>query len=257
MLNKILLLNPIIQTILATLFTYFITALGASLVFFVKRINKTFMDGMLGLASGIMIASSFFSLLLPALNISDELNINYILLIIGFIIGGLFLYISDRIYDKINKNNSKKRSFLLTLSITLHNIPEGMAIGVAFGSVLYGTTSLLSAWAIAIGIGIQNFPEGSAISMPLKRDGYSNKKAFFIGQLSGIVEPLSGLIGVLIVTKIKLLLPFLLSFAAGAMIYVVSKELIPESQTNKNKNLMALFTIIGFSIMMVLDIFLG
>ena len=257
MINKLLTLNPIIQTLIATLFTYFVTALGASLVFFVKKINKTFMDGMLGFSAGIMIASSFFSLLLPAINISNELNINKFFLVISFIFGGLLIFFGDKVYGLLKKDDSSlKRAILLTSSITLHNIPEGMAIGVAFGSILNGT-SLLSAWAIAIGIGIQNFPEGTAISIPLKREGFSNKKAFFIGQLSGIVEPISGIIGALLVIKIKLLLPILLSFAAGAMIYVVVEELIPESQTNKNKSLMSIFTLLGFSIMMILDIFLG
>ena len=148
---------------------------------------------------------------------------------------------------------------LLMSSITLHNIPEGMAIGVAFGSVIYGINgaTLVAAWTLALGIGLQNFPEGSAISMPLIREGYSKKKAFFLGQISGIVEPISGVIGALLVTKISILLPILLSFAAGAMIYVVVQELIPESQTNKNKSLMALFTLFGFSLMMILDIALG
>ena len=144
-------------------------------------------------------------------------------------------------------------------SITLHNIPEGMAIGVAFGSYIYGIdgASLIEAWTLALGIGLQNFPEGMAISMPLRREGFSSKKSFFYGQLSGIVEPISGLIGALLVMKIRILLPILLSFAAGAMIYVVIEELIPESQTNKRKELMALFTILGFSLMMVMDITLG
>ena len=148
---------------------------------------------------------------------------------------------------------------MLITSITLHNIPEGMAVGVAFGSVVYGLdgATLAAAWTLALGIGLQNFPEGTAVSVPLRREGMSRKKAFFWGQLSGIVEPISGVIGALLVLKIRLLLPFLLSFAAGAMIYVVVQELIPESQTNKKKELMALFTLIGFSVMMILDIALG
>ena len=261
MFNKILLLNPIIQSLIATLFTYSVTALGASIVFFFKKINKTIMDGMLGFAAGIMIAASFFSLLLPSLNMANELNISSIYILLGFISGGLLLFIGDKIYNifEKNKNNSLKRSFLLMSSITLHNIPEGMAIGVAFGSVIYGINgaNLISAWTLALGIGLQNFPEGSAVSMPLRREGFSLKKSFFLGQLSGIVEPISGVIGALLVIKIRLLLPILLSFAAGAMIYVVIEELIPESQTNKRKDLMALFTILGFSLMMILDISLG
>ena len=153
-------------------------------------------------------------------------------------------------------DNSLKRCIMIILSITLHNIPEGMAVGVAFGSVIYNIpgASILSAWIIALGIGIQNFPEGSAISLPLRREGLSRKKAFFFGQLSGLVEPIAGVIGALLVLKIRLLLPFLLAFAAGAMIYVVVQELIPESQTNKKKEVMAMFTLVGFSIMMILDI---
>ncbi|MBR2997807.1 MAG: ZIP family metal transporter [Bacilli bacterium] len=264
MFDKILSLNPLLQALLATLFTYSITALGASIVFFLKKINKTFMDGMLGFAAGIMIAASFFSLLLPSINITKELNINTpIFILLGFIGGGLLLYIGDKIYDKLEKNKSKKDSFkraiMLMSSITLHNIPEGMAIGVAFGSVIYGINgaNLISAWTLALGIGLQNFPEGSAVSMPLRREGFSLKKSFFLGQLSGIVEPISGIIGALLVIKIRLLLPILLSFAAGAMIYVVIEELIPESQTNTQKSLMALFTLFGFSLMMILDVTLG
>ena len=259
MIDYILNLNPIIQALLATLFTYSITALGASIVFFFKKVNKTFMDGTLGFAAGIMIAASFFSLLLPAINMCEQLNIKeWIVLLCGFIGGGLLIFIGDKVYNIFSKNNNK-RVILLISSITLHNIPEGMAIGVAFGSVIYGIdgASLVAAWTLSLGIGLQNFPEGTAISMPLRRDGYSLKKAFFLGQLSGLVEPISGIIGALLVMKVRILLPILLSFAAGAMIYVVVQELIPESQTNKNKSLMALFTLIGFSLMMVLDITLG
>ena len=263
MFNKLLSLNPILQALIAGLFTYSITALGAALVFFMKKINKTFLDGMLGFSAGIMISASFFSLLFSSIEISNELNlISWLVVLIGFISGGLLLFIGDKIYDlmkKKKKRKSLKRCTMLIISITLHNIPEGMSIGVAFGSVIYGITgaSLLSAWIIALGIGLQNFPEGTAISMPLRREGLSRKKAFFFGQLSGIVEPISAIIGALLVIKIRILLPILLSFAAGAMIYVVVQELIPESQTNKKKNLMAIFTIVGFSLMMVLDIALG
>lgn len=258
MINKILSLNPIVQALIAGLFTYSITLLGAALVLFMKKINKTFMDGMLGFSAGIMIAASFFSLILPSINMANELNLNSSLIVlIGFISGGLLLFIGDKIYNHFNNNKSKKRCTMLITSITLHNIPEGMAVGVAFGSVLYGSSTLIAAWIIALGIGIQNFPEGSAISIPLRREGLSRKKAFFFGQLSGIVEPISALLGALLVMKIQILLPILLSFAAGAMIYVVTEELIPESQTNKRKDIMALFTILGFSLMMFLDISLG
>ena len=162
--------------------------------------------------------------------------------------------------DKAEGLKSKAaRSMMMVLAVALHNIPEGLAVGVAFGSTMYGLdgATLMSAWTLAIGIGIQNFPEGTAVSVPLRREGFSLKKAFYYGQLSGIVEPISGLLGAILVLKIRLILPFLLSFAAGAMIYVVVEELIPESQTNKNKNIMAMFTLIGFSIMMLLDVLLG
>ncbi len=269
MINEIINLNPIIQAFIAGLFTYSITALGASLVYFFKNINKNLMDGMLGFAAGVMISASFFSLINPAITMSENLNLMpWIIVTIGFISGGLLLFIGDKIYDiyenehpikKHNKKESLKRSLMLMLSITLHNIPEGMAIGVAFGSVIYGIegASIIAAWTLALGIGLQNFPEGTAISMPLRREGFTRNKAFFLGQLSGIVEPISSVIAAILVIKIRTLLPFLLSFAAGAMIYVVVEELIPESQTNKKKDVMALFTLIGFSVMMILDIALG
>ena len=260
MFKYILSLDPIIQALIATIFTYLITMIGASLVFFIKKINKTFMDGMLGVSAGIMIAASFFSLLNPAINMINNLKLPLIIIIIGFISGGLLLFIGDKTYDIVNKKeHSFKRCFMLIMSITLHNIPEGMAIGVSFGSIIYGIdgANLISAWTLALGIGLQNFPEGSAVSLPLKREGFSSKKSVFYGQLSGLVEPISGIIGALLVIKIRLLLPFLLAFAAGAMIYVVIEELIPESQTNKNKSLMAIFTLLGFSLMMFLDITLG
>ena len=209
-----------------------------------------------------MIAASFFSLLLPSINMSKELKlIPWLIVSIGFISGGLFLYLGNKIYErKMNKtDNSLKRCIMIILSITLHNIPEGMAVGVAFGSVIYNIpgASILSAWIIALGIGIQNVPEGSAISLPLRREGFSRKKAFFFGQLSGIVEPIAAVLGAVLVMKIRILLPILLSFAGGAMIYVVTEELIPESQKNNKKELMTIFTIIGFTIMMILDIALG
>jgi zinc transporter, ZIP family len=262
MINFFVSLNPFIQALIATLFTWGVTALGASLVFFFKKENKNILDAMLGLAAGIMIAASFLSLLSPAIEMCNNLKmITWLVTFIGFFSGGLLLFIGDKIFDRLNKKatTSIKRSLMLIFSITLHNIPEGLAIGVAFGSVAYGLShaTLNSACMLALGIGIQNFPEGTAVSVPLRRENFSRKKAFFIGQLSGIVEPISGLIGALLVLKVRLLLPYLLSFAAGAMIYVVIEELIPESQSNEKKDLMALFSIIGFSIMMILDIALG
>lgn len=268
MLDKILSLNPILQAGLATMFTWGVTAIGASLVYFFKKINKNLMDGMLGFAGGVMIAASFFSLIAPAITMAENLNlIPWLIVFLGFFSGGLLLFIGDKAYDiyekrhpqKEDKKFNMKRCFMLVCSITLHNIPEGMAVGVAFGSVIYGLegATLAAAWTLALGIGLQNFPEGTAVSMPLRREGISRNKSFFIGQLSGIVEPIAGIIGAILVMKVQILLPFLLSFAAGAMIYVVVEELIPESQTNKKKDLMALFTLIGFSVMMILDVALG
>ena len=258
--NNFVNLNPIIQAFIATLFTWFVTLLGSAIVFFFKKINKTFMDGMLGFAAGIMIAAAFFSLLSPAIEMANNLEINVVTIIsIGFILGGLLLFVGDKVFDSLNKKENNifnKRTIMLILSITLHNIPEGLAVGVAFGSIAYGLdgATIGSAWILALGIGLQNFPEGCAVSLPLLREGLSRKKAFFWGQLSGIVEPISGVIGAILVMKIRIILPFLLSFASGAMIYVVIQELIPASQTNKRKDLMALFSLIGFVIMMILDI---
>lgn len=260
-------LNPVIQAFLATLFTYSVTATGAALVFLFKKVNKNVMDAMLGFAAGVMIAASFWSLLSPAIEMANNLNmISWLVAFIGFFTGGLLLFLGDKFFNyfdkkyyKRSKKTNFKRSLMLILSITLHNIPEGLAVGVAFGSIKYGLNgaTLSAACLLALGIGLQNFPEGTAVSVPLRREGFSRQKAFFWGQLSGIVEPIAGVIGALLVLKVQFLLPFLLSFAAGAMIYVVVQELIPESQTNKRKDLMALFTLIGFSIMMILDVALG
>jgi len=259
--------NPVLLAFLATLFTWFVTMLGSALVFFFKKVNKNILDAMLGFAAGVMIAASFWSLLSPSIEMAENLNmIPWLVAFLGFFSGGLLLFIGDKIFNriekKLNKRNEKnnfKRCMMLVFSITLHNIPEGLAVGVAFGSVAYGLdgATTASALILALGIGLQNFPEGTAVSVPLRREGLSRKKAFFWGQLSGIVEPISGVIGALLVLKMRFLLPFLLAFAAGAMIYVVVQELIPESQSNRKKDLMALFTLVGFSIMMILDIALG
>lgn len=265
MINFFCNLNHITQALLATLFTWGVTALGAALVFLFKNIKKNIMDAMLGFAAGVMISAAFWSLLLPAIEMAEKLKmITWIIATIGFLSGGLLLFIGDKLFGKIKTKNKYdntrfKRCLMLIFSITLHNIPEGLAIGVAFGSLSYGLegSTLAATCLLALGIGIQNFPEGTAVSVPLRREGMSRKKAFFFGQLSGIVEPISAVVGALLVTKIRFMLPFLLSFAAGAMIYVVVEELIPESQTNEKKDLMALFTLIGFSLMMILDIALG
>lgn len=259
--NFIFNLNPIIQALLATLFTWAVTALGAALVFMFKKIHKNILDSMLGIAAGVMIAASFWSLLSPSIEMANVLKINIILSVAGgFLSGGLLLFIGDKFMNKMqNKSSNLKRTLMLIVSITLHNIPEGLAVGVAFGSTLYGLdgATLMSAWTLAIGIGIQNFPEGTAVSVPLRREGFSRNKSFIYGMLSGIVEPISGVLGALLVLKVRIILPFLLAFAAGAMIYVVIQELIPESQTNENKEVISMCTLIGFTIMMLLDVLLG
>ena len=262
MINFFMHLDHTIQALIATLFTFSITVLGSAIVFFFKKVNKNIMDAMLGFAAGVMIAASFWSLLEPSIKMAESLNmIPWLIAFLGFFTGGLLLFIGDKIYVSLNKktNNSKKRCLMLIFSIVLHNIPEGLAVGVAFGSLNYGLDGVtIGACALlAFGIGLQNFPEGTAVSVPLRREGLSRFKSFIIGSLSGIVEPIAGVIGAILVLKIRYILPFLLSFAAGAMIYVVVQELIPESQTNKRKDLMALFTLIGFSIMMILDVALG
>lgn len=255
-------ISPILLALMATLFTWFVTLLGASLVYFFKKVNKTILDCMLSISAGVMIAASFWSLLAPSIEMAESLAMNKAIIpAIGFLCGGLLILLMDKIFSKKNSvlSSSKKRCLLLVLSITLHNIPEGLAVGVAFGSIMYNLdgATLMSAIGLAIGIAIQNFPEGCAVSVPLRREGMSRNKAFFYGQLSGFVEPIAGVIGALLVLKVRIILPFFLAFAAGAMIYVVASELIPECQENKNKGLISMFTLIGFVIMMLLDVLLG
>ncbi|ASN04645.1 ZIP family metal transporter [Virgibacillus necropolis] len=264
-------LDPIILALLATLFTWGMTALGAALVFTQKNMNQKFLDSMLGFAGGVMIAASFWSLLSPALEMAEDGPVPiWVPAAIGFMLGGLFLWSVDKILPHLHPGQKmesaeginpkkKKRSTLLVLAITLHNIPEGLAIGVAFGAVAAGfeTASMASAMALAIGIGIQNFPEGVAVAMPLRRDGMSRKKSFMYGQFSGLVEPISAVIGVLAVTFIEPMLPYALSFAAGAMIFVVVEEVIPSSQEEGNKDLASLTLMVGFTVMMILDVALG
>ena len=266
MLNWFIDLPPHIQALMATLFTWAVTALGAALVFVFKKVSAAIMDAMLGFAAGVMIAASFWSLLSPAIEMAENVGINpWLTVLMGFMLGGGLLFSGDRFFTAMEekhqseKNGRMKRCLMLVSSITLHNIPEGMAVGVAFASAAYGLegATLAAAGLLALGIGLQNFPEGTAVSVPLRREGMSRRKAFFYGQLSGIVEPIAGVVGVLLVLHVRILLPYLLAFAAGAMIYVVVEELIPESQTNEKKDVMALFTLIGFSVMMVLDVALG
>lgn len=262
-------LNPVTQAFLGTLFTWGMTALGASLVFFTKGANQKFMDSMLAFAGGVMIAASYWSLLAPAIEMADKQPIpSWIPAVVGFLLGGVFLMFVDRLMPLIQNhqylhdikdNKAKSRTALLIISITLHNIPEGLAIGVAFGALASGfsESALAGAIALAIGIGIQNFPEGLAVSMPLHRDGMPKKKSFFFGQFSGMVEPISAVIGALAVIVIKPLLPYALAFAAGAMIFVVAKEIIPGSQEKGNTQLASISLMIGFAVMMTLDVALG
>ncbi len=257
-------LSPIYQALIAGVFTFLITVLGSSLVFFFKSVNKNIMDMMLAISAGIMLAASFFSLLNPAINISNELILNtWLVIFSGFSCGGLLLYVGDKILNKIeNKGKTSisnlKRSIMLFSSITLHNIPEGLVLGVSYGSIIYNfnSASLASSIALTIGIAIQNFPEGSAISLPMRRDGISRFKSFVFGSISAIVEPIFAVLGAILVLKIRAFLPFVLSLTAGAMIFVIVMELIPESQANKRKGLMALALMLGFSIMMILELVL-
>ncbi|MCL2086123.1 MAG: ZIP family metal transporter [Oscillospiraceae bacterium] len=256
-------LEPVYQGLVATLFTYFVTALGAGLVFFFKSVNRKVMDMMMGFAAGVMIAASFWSLLSPAIYLAEELGFNAWLTVTGgFALGGIFVTVSDIWLSKSQFISSKgtpfKRSVLLAFSVTLHNIPEGLAVGVAFGSVAMGLegTSIIGAIMLAFGIGLQNFPEGACISMPLYRDGFSRTKSFLIGQASGIVEPIAGVLGVLFAMSMRGALPFALSFSAGAMIAVACAELLPES-FKKNKTVSSFGVLSGFAVMMALDVGLG
>lgn len=263
-------LSPVLQALIATLFTWFVTALGAALVFFFKTINRKVLDGMLGFAAGVMIAASYWSLLAPAIEMAEGSNLPaWVPATSGFLMGGLFLYIADKIIPHLHlgfpmdeaegPKTSWHRSILLVMAITLHNIPEGLAVGVAFGALASDLPSatLAGAVALALGIGIQNFPEGAAVSVPLRREGFSRLKSFWYGQASGIVEPIAGVLGAASVIFIKPILPYALAFAAGAMIYVVVEELIPESQLEKNTDIATMGAMGGFAVMMTLDVALG
>jgi ZIP family zinc transporter len=263
--------SPVTQALLATLFTWGVTAAGASLVFLTRTVNAKLMDSMLGFAAGVMIAASFWSLLAPGIEMAEELgHIPWLTAATGFMSGGIFMRLTDKFLPHLHPGlstdksegikTSWQRSTLLVLAITLHNIPEGLAVGVAFGAVAAGLPSatLGGAIALAIGIGIQNFPEGTAVAVPLRREGMSKTKSFLMGQASGIVEPIAGVIGALFVMRMQNILPYALCFAAGAMIFVVVEELIPESQRNyANIDIVTMATMTGFSTMMILDVALG
>ena len=261
-------IDPILAALYATLFTWFLTAFGASFVFFFKNMNRVVLDGMLGFTGGVMIAASFWSLLAPAIEMSKgEGFIKVIPAAVGFALGALFIFGLDKLLPHLHINFQEtegvkspwQRTTLLVLAITLHNIPEGLAVGVLFGGVAAGIpeASIAGAVTLAIGIGIQNFPEGIAVSMPLRRMGMSRWESFMYGQSSAIVEPIAGVLGAVAVTFFTPLLPYALAFAAGAMIFVVVEEVIPETQQDKNTDIATLGLIGGFIVMMVLDVALG
>jgi len=263
--------NPVTQALIATLFTWAVTAAGAAIVFFTKTVNQKLMDSLLGFAAGVMIAASFWSLLAPGIEMAQNLgHTPWLTAATGFLSGGIFMRLADRFLPhlhlglKIEQSEGVKtswqRSTLLVLAITLHNIPEGLAVGVAFGAVAVSqsTTTIGGAIALAIGIGLQNFPEGAAVSLPLRREGMGRTKSFFMGQASGVVEPIAGVIGAAFVIHIQHILPYALCFAAGAMIFVVVEELIPESQRiEANIDIVTMATMVGFTVMMILDVALG
>ena len=264
-------LHPVWQALLATLFTWGVTALGASVVFFFKKISRRVLDAMLGFAAGVMMAASYWSLLAPAIEMAEESGgvPSWVPAVVGFVGGAGFLWVVDKLLPHLHLGlpieqaegplTNWRRSILLVSAITLHNIPEGLAIGVAFGAVGANVPSatLGGAVALALGIGLQNFPEGTAVSVPLRREGLSRLKSFWYGQMSGIVEPVAALAGAAAVIFVRPILPYALSFAAGAMIFVVVEELIPESQLAKNTDLATMAAIVGFAVMMTLDVALG
>jgi ZIP family zinc transporter len=263
-------LDPILQAFLATCFTWFVTALGAATVFIFTSLNRKILDGMLGFAAGVMIAASFWSLLAPAIEMGEDFSFpSWIPATVGFLAGGVCLWGIDKILPHLHfglpmkeaegVKTSWQKVVLLIMAITLHNFPEGLAVGVAFGAVAANLPSatLAGATALALGIAIQNFPEGAAVSFPLRREGVSRFKSFWYGQLSAVVEPIAGVLGVLAVTLMRPILPFALAFAAGAMIFVVVEDLIPESQMAKNTDVATVGAMLGFAIMMTLDVALG
>jgi ZIP family zinc transporter len=263
-------LNPILQALLATIFTWGMTAAGAATVFLAKNVSRSLLNAMLGFAAGVMIAASFWSLLAPAIAMSEGSGVpGWIPATVGFLLGGAFLWVVDRILPHLHLGleieqaegikTTWQRSVLLVTAITLHNFPEGLAVGVAFGAVAAGlpAATLAGAIALTIGIGIQNFPEGLAVSMPLRREGFSRGKSFLYGQASGLVEPIAGVLGAAAVLLMQPILPYALSFAAGAMIYVVVEELIPESQQGQDTHMSTIGAMLGFAVMMILDVALG
>lgn len=269
-------MSPVLMSFISGLITWGVTAAGAALVFLFKDIKPKVLNSMLGFASGIMLAAAFWSLLLPALELSVESGMgdsSWIPVIVGFALGGLFILGADKLLPHVHSLEDEpkegavgnvdtmRRSVLLVVAITMHNIPEGLAYGVAFGAIGYATSFSEASAAIilVVGIALQNFPEGAAVSIPLRRDGYTRKKAFFYGQASGAVEPIAAVVGALLSSQIQTLLPYALSFAAGAMVFVVVSELVPESQEDSHLYGHAATSgaMIGFMLMTFLDLSLG
>lgn len=264
-------IGPVYAALVATTFTWSVTALGAAFVFFFKSMRRSIYDAMLGFTGGVMIAASFWSLLAPSIMYSEKLYPGYAWMpaAVGFVLGALFLYSLDKLLPHLHINFGEEESegmktkwhktTLLLLAITLHNIPEGLAVGVLFGAAAggYAQDMIPAAIALALGIGIQNFPEGLAVAMPLRRLGASRFKSFWYGQLSAVVEPVAGVLGAIAVIYIQPFLPFALAFAAGAMIYVVVEEVIPETQRDKYTDVAVLGFVGGFTVMMILDVALG
>ncbi|NLE51800.1 MAG: ZIP family metal transporter [Chloroflexi bacterium] len=264
-------LHPVVQALLATGFTWGLTALGAAVVFVTRGFDRRLLDSMLGFAAGVMTAASFWSLLAPAIDMAEDISSlpAWVPAVIGFLAGGVFLRGLDLVLPHLHVGTPEgtpegipttwRRSVLLVLAITLHNIPEGLAIGVAFGAAAenLSSTTFAGAVALAIGVGIQNFPEGLAVSMPLRGEGMSRIKSWWYGQLSAVVEPVAGVIGAGAVLIAQPILPYALAFAAGAMIFVVVEEVIPDSQCNGNEHLATMGAMLGFAVMMTLDVALG
>ncbi|WP_219848039.1 ZIP family metal transporter [Sphingobacterium gobiense] len=261
-------INPVLAALYASIFTWLVTALGAAFVFFFKTMNRNFLDSMLGFTGGVMVAASIWSLLIPAIEMSEGEGFMQVLpAVIGFLMGTGFLFALDKLLPHFHVNFKQvegvkspwQKTTLLVLAITLHNIPEGLAVGVLFGAVAAGVpeASIGGAVALAVGIGLQNFPEGIAVAMPLRRMGISRRKSFYYGQLSAVVEPMAAVLGAFAVAFFTPLLPYALAFAAGAMMFVVVEEVIPEAQQNKDSDWATLGFIGGFILMMSLDVVLG
>jgi ZIP family zinc transporter len=263
-------LHPVLQALLATLFTWGVTALGAATVFLTRSLSRRLLDTMLGFAGGVMIAASFWSLLAPAIALSEASGVlSWLPAAVGFLLGGGFLYVLDRLLPHIHAMapagesegppSTRPRTLLVVFAIALHNIPEGLAVGVAFGAVAAGLpeATIAAAMALALGIGLQNFPEGLAVSMLCRREGFSRWRAWNYGQASALVEPVAGVLGAVAVLYMQPILPYAMAFAAGAMIYVVLEEIIPEGHHGGNSDLVTLGAMVGFVVMMILDVALG